>query len=475
MEHKNLKLAVKNFGPIREGEVEFKPLTVFIGPNNSGKSYMATLQYALIQALTGQVRPVSDPIVMSNTMNLLPGMFSNQDEQSLLEWERILSDNPAELNEELILKFQNCFDSGVALLEKDVHEALQSYFGLRDLSELIYQDHGRAEGFSINLFLQDIYEAFVRVGGKGDSYFSKINAQQSLPQSTDKDFLHSASESFERMEYTSPFWRLFRLWRRQLTSGGMPDGDAHYLPAGRSGLLQGWQAIAYLGVSLIGRRIGTEAFAIPSFPALAREFTQQLIEMMTPHPYYKGDEGLTHAVNLMEEGILRGRIELGASGILPEMTYESRGGRIPVTRSSSMVSELAPIHLWMSRLLKSGDLLIIDEPEAYLHPENQRLIAQVLVRLMNAGVQVVCTTHSSLILHQLSNHILATSSGKLEKVGFTEHDKLNLEDIGVYLFEPSEDGVYVKEVEIDSDFGISEDEFIRVAEQIGEETYQLVT
>ena len=52
---------------------------------------------------------------------------------------------------------------------------------------------------------------------------------------------------------------------------------------------------------------------------------------------------------------------------------------------------------------------------------------------------------------------------------------MDLEDIGVYLFEPSEDGVYVKDVEIDSDFGISEDEFVRVAEQIGDETYQLVT
>ena len=52
MERKNLRLAVKNFGPIREGEVEFKPLTVFIGPNNSGKSYMATLLYAMTRALT---------------------------------------------------------------------------------------------------------------------------------------------------------------------------------------------------------------------------------------------------------------------------------------------------------------------------------------------------------------------------------------------------------------------------------------
>ena len=105
----------------------------------------------------------------------------------------------------------------------------------------------------------------------------------------------------------------------------------------------------------------------------------------------------------------------------------------------------------------------------------QRLIAQVLVRLMNAGIRVVCTTHSSLILHQLSNQILATSSGKLDEVGFTEHDRLSLEDIGVYLFEPSEDGVYVKEVEVDAEFGISEDEFVRVADQIGDETYQLVT
>ena len=140
-----------------------------------------------------------------------------------------------------------------------------------------------------------------------------------------------------------------------------------------------------------------------------------------------------------------------------------------------MISELAPIHLWMKYLLKKGDVLIIDEPEAHLHPENQRLIAQVLVRLMNAGVRVVWTTHSSLILHQLSNQILATASGRLDEVGFMEHDQMGLDDIGVYLFDPSEDGVYVKEVEVDSDFGISEDEFVRVADSIGDETYHLAT
>ena len=31
------RIEVKDFGPIAEGAVDLKPLTVFIGPNNSGQ------------------------------------------------------------------------------------------------------------------------------------------------------------------------------------------------------------------------------------------------------------------------------------------------------------------------------------------------------------------------------------------------------------------------------------------------------
>ena len=37
-----LTISVKNFGPIAEGSVDLKPLTIFVGPSNTGKSYMAT-------------------------------------------------------------------------------------------------------------------------------------------------------------------------------------------------------------------------------------------------------------------------------------------------------------------------------------------------------------------------------------------------------------------------------------------------
>ena len=48
MGRSKLRLTLQNFGPIVRGCVEFNPITVFIGPNKSGKTYTATLAYALL-------------------------------------------------------------------------------------------------------------------------------------------------------------------------------------------------------------------------------------------------------------------------------------------------------------------------------------------------------------------------------------------------------------------------------------------
>ena len=46
-QHPNVEIAVKNFGPIAEANIDLRPLTVFVGPSNTGKTYFATLVYAL--------------------------------------------------------------------------------------------------------------------------------------------------------------------------------------------------------------------------------------------------------------------------------------------------------------------------------------------------------------------------------------------------------------------------------------------
>src|SRR5919112_5582446 len=54
------KFTVENFGPIHSGSVEIKPLTILIGANNSGKSYLATLAYSLFQWLSVPGGPTPD-------------------------------------------------------------------------------------------------------------------------------------------------------------------------------------------------------------------------------------------------------------------------------------------------------------------------------------------------------------------------------------------------------------------------------
>ena len=50
------KIRVENLGVIKEGEVDIsKPLTIFTGPNNSGKSYMAYLVYGCLKTASSQV------------------------------------------------------------------------------------------------------------------------------------------------------------------------------------------------------------------------------------------------------------------------------------------------------------------------------------------------------------------------------------------------------------------------------------
>ena len=52
-------------------------------------------------------------------------------------------------------------------------------------------------------------------------------------------------------------------------------------------------------------------------------------------------------------------------------------------------------------LLKAqpGDLVIIENPESHLHPKAQRLIGEIIARVVDAGVQLIIETHSDHVLN----------------------------------------------------------------------------
>jgi hypothetical protein len=130
---------------------------------------------------------------------------------------------------------------------------------------------------------------------------------------------------------------------------------------------------------------------------------------------------------------------------VPQTAKSKKGTPIPLYAASSSVKSLLLIDLYVKHLARPNDFLMIDEPELNLHPSNQRLVAQLIVSLVNRGVKVFLTTHSDLFVKEINNLIMLKSltngSRKplLKKYGYDEHELISKDRISVYVTE--EEGV----------------------------------
>jgi hypothetical protein len=443
-DHGWLRIEIENFGPIASGSFELRPLTLFIGPNNAGKSYAATLAHSIVQAM-----PAGG----------VPGVL----------FFRFRREEKAPLT---IRELVNWLFS-TEYLEKEVLGRLQNYFSCEDLRVLISWFASK-DGVRVRVYSHDAEDGWIFLEGKG----SRWSVQGKAPRLPD---LEGRQET--KGVLLDALWRV---WRDITETMGLPE-DSYYLPAARSGVLQGWRALTAEAVRRVSRWAGIEEIRVPALPGLIGEFLEELIHasegLRRRSRAGEGASPFQSALEVLEGDLLKGTVDFSyPNGVpVPEIVYRTRVKQkkleIPIQRASSTVGELAPLVLWIKYLLEPREMLVIEEPEAHLHPENQRRVARALVRLVRAGVTVLCTTHSPLILHQVSNHILASRAdpARRKELGFTEEDLLREEEVGAYLFRMREDGrgSEIQPLHIEPGFGIPEDEFVRVSEAIGEETYRL--
>ena len=478
-EEKNLTIHVRNLGPIVSGMVELKPLTLFIGPNNSGKSYMALLAYALTRAVNG--RPLDrsadryGPAYRFGEYEAFDKY--KKDFQEFLETllrkrkDPLLSTAPSRIQQ----AFQEQFAAHLDVVREQCAQSVRNYFSVDHLVDLL---HSSRSGEEVCIQLS---------AGRDESPFltmrqSARNASEVIEIDAPKvGEFHIPLKRIRASGAGAYAWRFLAdsisgdIFRRWMQDHAVPETYVFYLPAARSGVLQGWQMLASMALETVGRFAGRRQITVPTISGVARDFIQILLELNLPRAR-RPNEAMKHVISALEEGMFHGNVSMVTSRTAgAQLVYKSGEIDIPVERASSMVAELAPLALWLKYVVKPGDILIIDEPEAHLHPENQRRIARVLVRLVRAGVKVICPTHSSLIVHQLSNYLLASqlSAEQRNDLGYMDCDELSKEELGVYLFDSQESETRIREVPIDEEFGISEEDFISVLESIGDETYRV--
>jgi len=97
------------------------------------------------------------------------------------------------------------------------------------------------------------------------------------------------------------------------------------------------------------------------------------------------------------------RVDREGLWFVPQKT---RGVKLGMGESSSSARSLLDVGFYLKHIAQKGDLLMIDEPELNLHPENQRKLARLLVKLVNIGIKVFVTTHSDYIVKELNTLIM---------------------------------------------------------------------
>ena len=131
--------------------------------------------------------------------------------------------------------------------------------------------------------------------------------------------------------------------------------------------------------------------------------------------------------------------------MLPVIKYQPEGSdkEIPLYIASSIVSEISPLLL----VLKSGinfKAIIIEEPEAHLHPELQQKMARLIINMMNIGISVWITTHSETILQHVNNMLKLKSHNRSNQLqqeyGNNKADLLCEKDVQMYQFVEENDG-----------------------------------
>lgn len=102
---------------------------------------------------------------------------------------------------------------------------------------------------------------------------------------------------------------------------------------------------------------------------------------------------------------------------------------LPFHLLSASVRSLSYLYFYLKHQIQQGEILIIDEPESYLHPSNQMKMARIIAMLVNAGVKVVITTHSDYMIREFNALIALGSMSTLpteeQKSKYTVFDEIN--------------------------------------------------
>jgi len=449
-----VELHVANLGRIKEANLDIRPLTVFIGPNHTNKTWTA---YALYGIALNLAR-----IEFSARRNV--GFVPGSDLHSAVE-----------------SAAGRLMDVLTAAPASEVRAQITRNDVVRDLapSKLSFCLNEEGIGSILSLDTSTLNGAAVELAFNPEEFDRPVFSSLELTYKPDELELECKFAKSDGATQLHPY-----IVRLSLGGGRRPNVN----DADRRTVLQGHlkEAVAILVYTLLDDAavLPAERMALLSLNFLDLYYPESLSGTERPLPAAIYDfmymvnsarrlkdvpgtrpEFPVYLVEILEKQIIQGNVEfeesdqsraskakkppamVGGLRALPRgtMSYSTdEGVKLPIHASASMVRSLAGLHIYLKEYCDRGGMLIIDEPEMNAHPEAQLKIVEFLALLAHHGVRVVMTTHSPYIVDHLSNLMQASRLSSRAKQAMAPRFMLgnprsfvSPEDVSAYLFTKS--------------------------------------
>ncbi|MEO1928296.1 MAG: AAA family ATPase [Nautiliaceae bacterium] len=390
---------IKNFGVIKENKdkIVLNDLTIFMGDNSAGKSYLAILFNLLTR--------------IEKELNLNVSMLENKKVYlKVLEILENLEDGEVEIS---------LFKNEIYEL-KDILEIVIESFLKKHFKKLITKNFD----LKINYYEVNEIKCILRKS-QSDSLFEFVIV---FEEEIEKDKKRGLENKFvlEKGKFNLHILieRFFETLFVFLVKSSLNIPTSIYLPAARTGYLHTAPILLEYAVkqSFSFNKEGSSV----ELPEWIRRF---ILELTVPASSVREDDVAT----LIEEEILKGEVKVYENDSRIEFYVGKK--RIDIPYTSSSISELIPLVVFLKKgKIHKGSLLIIEEPEAHLSFENQRKIARIVAMLVNKGVKVLVTTHSDFFIYELNNLILAKDIEEEKKPNIYKNISLDYKKINIYNF-----------------------------------------
>ena len=369
----HLELTVSNLGPISEGKIQLRPMSVFVGPSNTGKSYLATLIYALHRffGMFGYVRNTAMPMPTQFGWRpmLMPPTSINlsaEDIDDLYNWDIATrssmeleavgqsraSNYESELPETVSVLVRRALLGGVKDLGKALDDEIVRCFGVGKTESLVHYPSNGSTKFSLRSPVSDVL-------GYSDAFSYEImvesqgtNIKAAIPNSMPVHIVQSArprwftllpEDIYDGRKESAGIY-LTALSGGVLSRSVGPLGQpAHYLPTDRAGALRSHQELVGSLIANASRTAAQVAYRRPAFSGVYGDFLERLVTLGDPFAHKEGPERPL-AFNL-ERDILGGAIRIESNPVgYPSFLYRPEGWErdLPLMNTSSMVIRVGP-------------------------------------------------------------------------------------------------------------------------------------